>query len=258
MARQARKKSRTGIYHIMWRGVNGQEIFHDDKDRYTFLDILLKYKEEMGLSVYAWCLMSNHVHLLIKEGNESISTTMKRIGVSYVSHYNWKYSTRGALFQDRFRSENVETEKYMRTVVRYIHQNPVKAKLVNEVQWWRWSSCNEYYGGKVYPAKLLDEAFILGLFSDDVVLGRALFKEYNERKNDDECLEESVYVKRLSEAAVRTEMEKVLGPVGITQVKSLSKKKRTTLLRNIKKIDGISQKQISRILGISPNLVYKA
>lgn len=99
MPREARIKSKTRIYHIMWRGANGQEIFHDDEDRTKFLDILRKYKITCELIVYAWCLMSNHVHLLIKEGNEAISVTMKRIGVSYVGFYNWKYRTMGPLFQ---------------------------------------------------------------------------------------------------------------------------------------------------------------
>ena len=68
----------------------------------------------------------NHVHLLLREGEEELATTMKRIGVSYATFYNWKYATTGHLFQDRFKSENVETEEYFLTVVRYIPQNPVK------------------------------------------------------------------------------------------------------------------------------------
>jgi len=79
--REARVKSKTGIYHIIWRGANRQEIFHDEEDWIKILDILKKYKLNCKLIVYAWCLMGNHVHLLIKEGNEDISKTMKRIGV---------------------------------------------------------------------------------------------------------------------------------------------------------------------------------
>ncbi|MEI2400828.1 transposase, partial [Paenibacillus phytohabitans] len=120
MPRKAREKSKTGVYHLIWRGANRQEIFHDDEDWIRFLDILKKYKLKLNLTIYAWCLMSNHVHLLIKEGDESISATMKRIGVSYAGYYNWKYRTTGHLFQDRFRSENVEDQAYLKTVVRYI------------------------------------------------------------------------------------------------------------------------------------------
>jgi len=90
MPRKARVKSASGIYHVMLRGANRQEIFHDDDDCIKFLDTLKKYKMKTEMEVYAWCLMSNHVHLLLKEGNEDISITMKRIGVSFVAYYNWK------------------------------------------------------------------------------------------------------------------------------------------------------------------------
>lgn len=83
--------------------------------------------------------MSNHVHLLMKEGKEDISITIKRIAVSFVKYYHFKYNTTGNLFEDRFKSENVETLDYLLTVVRYIHQNPQKARMVRAVDEWEWS-----------------------------------------------------------------------------------------------------------------------
>jgi len=80
MPRTARKKSESNIYHVMIRGINKQKIFEDDGDHYRFLQILAKYRKETAYQIYAYCLMGNHVHLLIKEGNETISTTMKRLG----------------------------------------------------------------------------------------------------------------------------------------------------------------------------------
>ena len=85
--------------------MNRQDIFHDDDDRRRFLEILKKYKKKMRLKIYAWCLMSKHIHVLLKEGEESINVTMKRIGVSYAVFYNWKYRTSGRVFQNRFNSE---------------------------------------------------------------------------------------------------------------------------------------------------------
>ena len=105
--------------------------------------------------------MSNHVHLLIKEGNEDISITMKRVGVSYVKYYNWKYRTTGQLFQDRFKSEKVENKKYLLTAVRYIHQNLVKARMVQQPDDWRWSSCREYYGKNISPKNSVDCHYVL-------------------------------------------------------------------------------------------------
>jgi putative transposase len=141
MPRRARVKCGSGIYHILLRGANRQEIFQDDEDCSNFLDLLHKYKLKTKMKIYGWCLMSTHVHLLLREGNEDILTTMKRIGVSFFLYYNWKYGTSGHLFQDRFKSENVVNDQYLLTVIRYIHQNPLKARIVKRVNEWRWSSC---------------------------------------------------------------------------------------------------------------------
>ena len=127
MARQARQQSQSGIYHLILRGINKQVIFEDHEDRGKFLWCLRYYKESGQYQVYGYCLMSNHIHLLIKEGQEPIATTMKRIGVSYVSWFNRKYERCGHLFQDRFRSRPVESDEYFLTVLRYIHQNPVQS-----------------------------------------------------------------------------------------------------------------------------------
>ncbi|MDQ0254478.1 REP element-mobilizing transposase RayT [Evansella vedderi] len=258
MPRKAREKSRSGIYHVIIRGANRQEIFHDEEDSRRFLETLLKYKKVSGLKIYGWCLMSNHVHLLLKEGNEGIDVTMKRLGVSFVFYYNWKYLTTGHLFQDRFRSEKVETEKYLLTVARYIHQNPLKAGLVKKVNDWKWSSCSGYYGGTYYPSDLLDHTYILKLFSDDLRVARDRFKEFNEKKNDDKCLEDSTKIKRLSDDEARVKIKKILGDIEIAQVKILQGTKRTEILREVKKINGVSQRQAARILGVSPNLIFKA
>lgn len=132
MPRTAREKSKSGIYHVIIRGANRQEIFHDDQDCLRFLETLERYKSKTEIKIYGWCLMNNHIHLLIEEGKEELATTMKRIGVSFVWYYNWKYNTTGHLFQDRYRSEKVESNEYLITVNRYIHQNPVKARLVRK------------------------------------------------------------------------------------------------------------------------------
>lgn len=258
LPRGARVKSRSGIYHIMLRGVNKQEIFHDDEDCITFLDTINRYKEKAELAVYAWCLMNNHVHLLLKEGNEDISITMKRIGVSFVSYYNRKYETTGHLFQDRFRSENVESMRYLLTVTRYIHQNPVKAGMVQQVDLWKWSSCLGYYRKTVYPRRLLDSDDLLSLFSSDLSIAQERFKQFNERKNNDECLEVQINQRRLSDNEARQEIKTHLSGIELAQVKSLPREKRNKVLKQVKEIDGISQRQAARILGVSPSLVFKA
>lgn len=110
MPRQARKKSDSGIYHIMMRGINRQIIFQDEEDYSKFLQTLERYKEKSGYKIYAYCLMGNHIHLLLKVDIEPLGQLMRRLCGSYVYWYNRKYQRIGYLFQDRFKSEVVEND----------------------------------------------------------------------------------------------------------------------------------------------------
>ena len=89
--RQARRKSKSGIYHIMLRGINRQVIFEDEEDNLKFLETLKNYKAVSGYKLFAYCLMSNHIHLLLRVEKEDLDLIMKRIAGSYVYWYNWKY-----------------------------------------------------------------------------------------------------------------------------------------------------------------------
>ena len=142
MSRQSRKESGTGIYHVMMRGINHQKIFNDEEDYFQFITTLdrmrFRYDDEgspcgSNCVFYAYCLMSNHLHLLIRERGESVGETIKRIASSYVFYYNRKYGRDGHLFRDRFKSEPVNDMGYFTTLLRYIHQNPVKAKIVEMI-----------------------------------------------------------------------------------------------------------------------------
>ena len=144
MPRQARKKSESGIYHVMLRGINGQLIFEDKQDKEKFLLTLKTYKAISEYKIFAYCLMSNHIHLLLKVEKEDLDLVIKRIAGSYVYWYNWKYKRRGHLFQDRFKSEPVEDDAYFLTVVRYIHQNPLKSGICKKVGNYEYSSYKEY------------------------------------------------------------------------------------------------------------------
>ncbi|MDR7002756.1 REP-associated tyrosine transposase [Neobacillus niacini] len=258
MPRKARVKSGSGIYHIMLRGANRQEIFHDDEDCQTFLDLLHKNKLKTNMMIYGWCLMSNHLHLLIREGDEDLSITMKRIGVSFVYCYNQKYGTCGHLFQDRFKSENVENDLYLLTVVRYIHQNPLKAGMVKRVDEWRWSSCQYYYNADKDVMKLLDSEFILGKVSGDHILAKAKFREFNETVNQDQCLEDLGSERKFTDEEARKVIKELLNGIEIAQVKSLPRNERSEILKKTKGVKGLSQRQVARILGVSRTLISKA
>ena len=155
MPRRSRESSGTGIYHVMLRGINRQNIFYDVNDYETFLESLrrLAHPEDERhrplpphCIVYAYCLMRNHVHLLLQEKEESLASVMKSLGVAYAWHYNKKYQHMGPVFQDRFRSEPVNDNAYFFTLLRYIHQNPLKAGLAENVADYHWSSWREFEG----------------------------------------------------------------------------------------------------------------
>ena len=126
----------------MLRGMDRRIIFTDDMDRYVFLKKVAKAKEKSNFKLYAYCLMDNHVHMLIKEQDEPLELIFKRIGVSYVSYYNKKYELYGHLFQDRFRSEAIESDAYFLDVLRYICHNPIKAGLCNSIFDYKWLECS--------------------------------------------------------------------------------------------------------------------
>ncbi|MGS0746006.1 transposase [Syntrophomonas erecta subsp. sporosyntropha] len=131
-------------------------------------------------------IINNHVHLLVKENKESISITIKRISGSYVLWYNKKYSRCGHLFQERFRSEAVETDAYFLTVLRYIHQNPVKAGIAKEARFYRWSSYHEY----IENAGIIDIEFGLNMFSENKKTAKKLFEQYTNEINNDQYLDD--------------------------------------------------------------------
>ncbi|MBO4890767.1 MAG: transposase [Lachnospiraceae bacterium] len=144
MPRTARSASSTGIYHVMIRGNNKQDIFVDDFDHEFFLKVLRECKDSLGFELFAYCLMPNHVHLLIRSATESLARIFMKIGTRYATWFNRKHGRVGHLFQDRFRSENVETDQYFLTVLRYIIRNPLKAGLESEPGYYRWNCYDDY------------------------------------------------------------------------------------------------------------------
>ena len=129
MPRQPRKQSCSSVYHCMLRGINKQDIFFDKKDYLEFQSIIKKTKEAFFYQLYSYVLMPNHIHLEIKDKNQKLSQIIHSMATSYANYFNKKYQRVGHLFENRFRSKNVENSCYILNLVRYIHQNPVKAGL---------------------------------------------------------------------------------------------------------------------------------
>ena len=179
MSRKARKLSSTNIYHVMIRGNRKQDIFLEDEDRFKFIKVLEKAKQKKEYILYAYCLMNNHVHLLIKEKDEQLSQTMKRINVSYVNYFNQKYQQIGHLFQDRFKSEPIEDENYLLAVLSYIHNNPLNAFIVKNLEEYTWSSYCLYIKELLWENFLIERDNILSLFSPDKDKAIDLFVRYH-------------------------------------------------------------------------------
>jgi REP element-mobilizing transposase RayT len=238
----------------MLRGINQQSIFENEEDYEKFLDILGKAKKDAGYELYAYCLMGNHVHLLIKEGQEDISAIMKRIGTSYVYWYNWQYNRKGHLFQDRFKSEAVEQDSYLLTVLRYIHQNPVKAGLSKTAIEYEWSSFGEYIG----KSSITDTEFILAIFDENRDNALKEFTKCNNKASEDKCLElETDITKTLSDKEIRQIVFDKYGyELGVLQSQPAAIQ--NEVLTYLKALQGTSLRQISRLTGYTVNKIFRA
>ena len=180
MPRRKRTRSEFGCYHAMLRGINKMEIFYDNNDRKYFLSRLEKVKSKTNFILYAYCLMDNHVHLVIKEGmtctdDESISNIMHKIGVAYAKYFNKKYARVGHLFQDRFKSTNVETTESLLHVVSYVLKNPEKYECDHGIEDYNWSSAKEYFHNS---KGITDVGKLLLVLGQDVASGRKRLTDY--------------------------------------------------------------------------------
>lgn len=140
MGRKPRTHFAGAVYHVMARGVNGCDIFLDDQDRTGFLEALFRFSAEASCEVIAYCLMTNHFHLAIKVGMIPLASFMHRLLTIHAKNFNPRHERTGHLFQDRYKANLCLTDRYLATLIPYIHMNPVRAGLVARPQAWPWSS----------------------------------------------------------------------------------------------------------------------
>jgi len=249
VVRVSREKSGSGIYHVMIRGINKQNIFEDDADRYKFLEILKYFKGICKYELYSYCLMSNHIHILLEELDDTVSVAIKRISSSYVMWYNKKYDRSGHLFQERFKSEPVNDDGYFIRVLRYIHQNPTKAGMTNNILEYRWTSHYEYMS----KPSIINIDRALELFSSNRDNGIDLYIKYMNEDNEDKFLDLEHKI-ILSDNDILTYL-KSLGVENISSLQQMDHVSRDDIIRKIKKLDSVSLRQISRITGISKSVI---
>ena len=246
MPRHARELSNSGIYHIILRGINRQTIFNDDEDYQRFINTLKKYKTVSGYTLYAYCLMNNHIHILLRVGQEKLETILKRIAGSYVYWYNFKYNRIGHLFQDRFKSEPVDSDEYFLTVLRYIHQNPIKARICERLEDYRYSSYIDYLNNR-NDFTCIDFAYS--------ILGRNDFFEFNNENNDDKCLD-AEEKRRLTDKDGMELLQQMLKGKPVEVIVEFEEKDKAALISRMKS-EGLSIRQISRLTGVSIGIVRK-
>lgn len=266
MPRIARKIATSGIYHIMLRGINRQDIFTDDTDRNRFLQFLenlqFDYDDQgriagQNYTIYAYCLMSNHVHLLYRQGTEEVDQSMKRLEVSYAQYFNKKYGRTGHFFQDRFKSEPCEDFSYFLTLLRYIHQNPIKAGITHYAEEYPWSSWNEYIGAQ--PPYICNTYVPLKRLQQSGLTLQDLIGMVNEPLPDDcGCLEmdENDIPQRLSDEQARDLLEQICGCRDSAQFQHLPIYRQRTIVAQAATM-GAAINQLARITGLSYRQVYK-
>jgi len=267
MPRRMREKSSSKIYHVMIRGNERKNIFLDEEDKARFIDtIKIKMgnlqetessKSEKKFNIYAYCLMDNHVHLLINEEEDNIGRIMKRINTSYAYYFNKKYSRIGHLFQDRYKSEAIENDNYLLAVIRYIHNNPVKAEIVKGQGAYKWSSYNEY----MKQSDFIESKSILEMFSKDEAKAKELFKKYSTEKNEYIFIE---YEDKNESKAISGEKEanEYIGrylkenEIDIYELKG-NKKALNELIINLKRESNLSIRTIADMLMINRGMVQR-
>jgi putative transposase len=250
MARQPREKSATDYYHIMMRGINREFIYETVKEKHYFMNLL---KEELSPCLVGYCLMDNHVHLLVNDQLEKLSLVIKKINVKYAMQYNYHNQRVGHLFQNRYKSEAIHTEPYLIEVIRYIHNNPVKAGMIQKTEEYQWSSYKEYLGNTVVVAEH-HKAFILSLFSGNI----NGFIRFHQQKDDYEYLDtkEEVELNRINLAqAVITEFCNETGIFDAPQIKNEKRYIQEIIVRLLKKTK-LSHRDIARLLEVTRGIIH--
>ena len=245
MSRQARKKSESGFYHVIVRGIGKQLLFEESSDYLRFLETLKRYQADHEIQLHAYCLMENHVHLLLRDTADELDVFMKRLEGSYAFYFNHKYERIGSLFQERFKSEAVDNDAYFTVVVRYILQNPLKAG-ISSMEEYPWSS----YAAYLQETELVHTDFALQLFG-----GKEALLQYLHENSSDNCAD--ITPSPISDSRAQRIIREQLNLDSGTQLQAFEKPERDRAIC-ILKMNGLSVRQIERLTGINRGVILRA
>ncbi len=237
MPRAPRAIAESGFYHVILRGNGRQIIFEDDADRRVFLELLARRTGDAGICVLAWCLMDNHVHMVLEDPAQGLSEMMQRLSGDYAQRFNRKSGRVGHVFENRFKSCAIESDAYLLQAIRYVHDNPENAGICPAAEY-PWSSYHEYMG----LGGISDTSLALDMLGG--VEGFVAFSDSEQRRTyrfDRRA--------RVSEEEVGKVARLALGDLPAHEVKALPKTERDQRLLDLREI-GLSVKQIERLTGI--------
>lgn len=254
MARTPRKECKSRYYHILIEGRSDTNIFEKAADKEKLLEIVERVLEESKVTMYAYCIMANHAHFVVREGEGSISRFMKRVNGAYAVYYNRKYQERGQVFFDRFKSETIRDMEQLLKVMRFVHNNPVYDGCALRQRDYPWSSYRQYVLAGNFP-NLLQKEPILVRFSSNKQDAVKEFIWFMTKKDPHMYLdlEESI------ENNVKAMVDEYLAKNHI-DLRELGYKEnvfhRDYLIRMVRATGGLSIRRIGEILHLNRGTVY--
>lgn len=248
MPRIMRSECTSGVYHVFNRGVGRQFIFEDSDDRLEFLELIARFSASLHVTILAWVLMDNHVHLLLQAPITAISSFMRTLQSTYASYFNKCHRHTGHLFQGRFGSQGIESDEQLLTVVRYIHRNPIEGGLCESLDY-AWSSYQEYTG----QPSICDITLVSSMFDN-----LAAFQAFHAMATDAHIEIETKPrqpAKPSNSRALRI-AEHELGPEWRELLLTKDKRFRDTSICKLKAC-GLSIRQIERMTGIGRGIIQR-
>lgn len=248
MARKPREKATTGTYHIVIRGLDHRLMFESDRDYKKYIEILEQYKNECKFKLFAYCLMNNHVHLVLQVADVKLETIFRKINTHYSVWFNMKYQRVGHLLQGRYYSEPIEDMDYLIAAIRYVHANPFKAGLEARPGLnYPWSSIREY---QTNYSIITDIDLILSMVSKENLLDYCIYQE------EADCLDVHKTVTRIPDDVAREIIFDECNCACVEDFQKLSLADRNKFLPALHK-KGLSIRQLNRLTGVSRGVVER-
>ena len=175
MARRPRVQFAGACYHIIHRGINGEAIFKQDIEKFYVLKLLRTFTTMFNCSVLAYTLLDNHYHVMLQIHEENLSKIMHRLNGRFAQYYNWRHKRKSYVFQGRFQAYLIMDDRHMTTVLRYIHQNAVRAGIVKNMTDYPWCSDQDYR--EKFESGWVNTRFILNIFSKNRQAAQITYRE---------------------------------------------------------------------------------